>query len=277
MVHFSSSHEDIRNCFLQHDIPIGLPGFYDHPNFIEIENSNDFFLANYARFVSTLSFDENYIAKARNKIPIIVNELYAQMANDNHIGRCIDISAVLSRILEKEELWNFVFKGSLSIEFPEQSNISNKYFWSVDRGDFAARHAWVYAPPYNVIDLSVRQQPYFENEIDFLPNYVIAEDMVITEATTHEIISPEVIDHLISCGIPLANQLEHVNNETPAFIELFPSKSISIHGVSFKYIPIAGLANDCPLEGIANINFQEKTPLQVYNEDIRPQIAHFDI
>lgn len=138
MVHFSASHKEIRDDFVQNNIPIDAPGFYDHPNFLAIENNFPFFMANYARFVSTLSLDENYIENARNKIPVIVDELHKQMATGNHIGRCVDISAILSRILEKENLWNFVVKGSLTIDFPEQSNIETKYFWSVDNGDFIA-------------------------------------------------------------------------------------------------------------------------------------------
>ncbi|MCK4829971.1 hypothetical protein KA005_80360, partial [bacterium] len=138
MVHFSASHKEIRDDFVQNNIPIDAPGFYDHPNFLAIENIFPFFMANYARFVSALSLDENYIENAGNKIPVIVDEIHKQMATGNHIGRCGDISAILSRILEKENLWNFVVKGSLTIDFPEQSNIETKYFWSVDNGDFIA-------------------------------------------------------------------------------------------------------------------------------------------
>lgn len=272
MVHYSASHEEIKNHFTQLDIPTNRPGFYDHPNFLAVEKNNPIFLANYARFVSTISFNENYIEEARNKIPAITEELYKQMAKGDYPGRCIDISGILSRILEKEGLWNFAVKGSLTIEFPAPSNIGKRYFWSIDTGNFLAGHAWICAPPFNVIDLSLQQQPYSANEVEFLPDYVIAENMDKAKSDIYDVISPEVINNLLASGIPLEHQLEHVNIETPTFIKVFPAHSISIKNTTLKYIPIAGLANDGPLETITNMSFQEKSPLQVYEEHILPRI-----
>ena len=104
MVHFSKNHDEIRNYFNQLNISTDIPGFYDHPNFLAVENKNPFFLANYARFVSTLTFDDNYLENARTKIPVIVTELYKHMSTENQVGRCVDISGILLRILEKEKM-----------------------------------------------------------------------------------------------------------------------------------------------------------------------------
>ena len=272
MAHYSEKHDEIRNHFIQLNIPTDNPGFYDHPNFLAVEQKNPFFLANYARFVSTLTLDDNYIENAHTKISIIVEELYKHMAKENQVGRCIDITGILMRILEKENIWNFAVKGSLTIEFPTASNIGNRYFWSVDTGEFFAGHAWICAPPYDVIDLSVRHQPYSANEADFLPKYVMEENMAQAESDINDIISPEVRNDLLLHGIPLSHQLEQVNHETPKFIKVFPAKSITADDTTLKYTSIAGFANDGPLEEITNMNFQGKFPLQLYEEDILPKL-----
>lgn len=272
MVHFSKNHDEIRDYFNQLNIPTDIPGFYDHPNFLAVENENPFFLANYARFVFTLTFDDNYLENARTKIPVIVAELYKHMSNENQVGRCVDISGILSRILEKENIWNYAVKGSLTIKFPANTNISDRYFGSVDTGQFFAGHAWVCAPPFDVIDLAVRHQPYSENEADHLPNYVMEEGMPEAKSEIIDIISPEVRNYFLLQGIPLAHQLEQVEPETPTFIKVFPAKSVTVNGTTLKYIPIAGFANDGALEVITNMNFQGKLPMQLYEEDILPKI-----
>ena len=272
MTHYSKNHDEIRDYFNQLGIPTDSPGFYDHPNFLVVENKNPFFLANYARFVSTLSLDENYLANARNKIKIIVEELYKHMAFQNQVGKCVDISGVFTRMLEKENIWSYAVKGSLTIKFPAKAHLGDRYFWSVDTGQYFAGHAWVCAPPFDVIDLAVKHQPYAANEKDFLPDYVLEEGMAEAKSEFIDIISPEVRNMLLMQGIPISNQLEHVNPETPTFIKVFPTKSITVNGTTLKYIPIAGFANDGALEVIINMTFQGKLPLQLYQEDILPKL-----
>ena len=272
MVHYSKSHNEIRHYFNQLNIPADNPGFYDHPNFLAVEKENPFFLANYARFVSTLTFEDNYLENARAKIHVIVAELYKHISIENQVGRCVDISQILSRILEKENIWNYAVKGSLTIKFPANTIISDRYFWSVDIGQFFAGHAWVCAPPFDVIDLAVKLQPYSENEADYLPNYVMEEGMPAVKSEITDIISPEVGNYFLSRGIPKAHQLEQVEPETPTFIKVFPAKSVTVNGTTLKYIPIAGFASDGALEVITNMNFQGKLPMQLYEEDILPKI-----
>jgi hypothetical protein len=215
MVHFSRNNDEIQNHYKQLSIPTDSPGFYDHPNFLSIEKKYPFFLANYARFVSSLSFDGNYLENARAKITVIVAELYKHMSLENQVGRCVDISGILSRILEKEKIWNYAVKGSLTISFPAGAHISDRYFWSVDTGQFFAGHAWICAPPFDVIDLAVRHQPYSGNEAEYLPNYVMEEGMSEAKSDIIDIISPEVRNRFLLHGVPLSHQLACVNPETP--------------------------------------------------------------
>jgi hypothetical protein len=54
------------------------------------------------------------------------------------------MSIALSKIIEAEGYWNYIVKGSLSIDFPPEAKLKDRYFWSYDLGfKYAAAHAWL--------------------------------------------------------------------------------------------------------------------------------------
>lgn len=63
MTNFNAPFSEIERDFLDRQIPIELPGFYDHPNFMAVERGNPNYLNNYARFVHdrrrTHAYDEH--------------------------------------------------------------------------------------------------------------------------------------------------------------------------------------------------------------------------
>ncbi|MBN3527214.1 hypothetical protein [Paenibacillus apiarius] len=59
---------------------------------------------------------------------------------DGAKGTCVNISMMLSIVLEQEGFWNFYVKGALTIEFPSRAKIRSKYYWPVERGQFSATH-----------------------------------------------------------------------------------------------------------------------------------------
>ena len=60
---------------------------------------------------------------------------------EGRLGACIDLSMVLSRILDAEGIWNYVVKGSLTLTFPRSVQPGPIYFWPIDEGDFQAGQA----------------------------------------------------------------------------------------------------------------------------------------
>ncbi len=95
----------------------------NNPNFTEVENRNPAFLNNYARFIQCRNYSLEYLAETRRKIKVIVEILNKEIQEDGTIGSCVNTSAVLALILERENIWSCQVKGSLTINFPLLSHL----------------------------------------------------------------------------------------------------------------------------------------------------------
>ncbi|SHH88739.1 hypothetical protein SAMN02745135_02555 [Caloranaerobacter azorensis DSM 13643] len=272
MIHFSAEHNDIVEDFINHGISIDRPGFYDDPEFIKIERRNNKFLCNYARYVQTKQYSEEYLKNAYKIIPYICKLLYNEFLTDSKPGECINISMILSKILEKEGFWNYIVKGALTINFPIEANITPKFFWPVDIYPVDAGHAWVVAPPFNVIDLTVKIQQYYENEEEFLPDYVIEDKINIGEITYQDIYSPECRRWLRNRGVRNSEMLKRCNPDVIEFSNVFKPNIIKYKGTELKYIPVACSASDAPLEKMKNLCINGMYPIDIYRKVILPNL-----
>ena len=121
MTNFNAPFAEIERDFLVRQIPLNSPGFYDHPSFMEVERGNPSYLNNYARFVHDRQRTPAYDEHVRQTVPIVARVFHEHLKANGRLGACVDISGVLSRALEMEGVWNFVVKGSLTIEFPRKT------------------------------------------------------------------------------------------------------------------------------------------------------------
>jgi hypothetical protein len=147
MASYDADLRALESDFRRRGIDTSTPGFYDHPAFVAAEQRDNTFLNRYARYVDVRQHPEDYIHRASVEIPVIAETLHGILVQDARQGACVDMSGVLSRTLDREGFWNYVVKGSLTITFPTHSGIGQRYFRTVDRGNFVAGHAWVVAPP----------------------------------------------------------------------------------------------------------------------------------
>ena len=272
MTEFYESFETIEKDFKRKGIAVDQPGFYDHANFIEVERRRPEYLNNYARYVQLRSYSSEYLERAAKEIPIITNELYMELVHDGRQGACVDMSGVISRILEREGYWNFAVKGSLTITYPKSSGIGKRYFWSVDEGEFVAGHAWVYAPPFNVVDITVKQQPHEVGENKWLPDVVLSTNATLAEPTVDDILSPEVRRYLLSHGVPESHHLEVVNPKMARFLETFNTYQILEDKTSLKYVPVAVGASDCRLEEMVGISVEGMSAMEMYETLVIPAL-----
>ena len=94
---------DMNEDWQQMGIGELIPGFYDHPRFIEIEKTElPNLLDVYASYVATASFPESYLAFARETTTEICSYLYSHLAESRSTGMCMFASQMLSRILDEE-------------------------------------------------------------------------------------------------------------------------------------------------------------------------------
>lgn len=273
MTKYHESFQAIQADFLRRGIPIDKPGFYDHPRFLEVERAYPEYLNNYAKFVCERPRDLTYDALVKEKAPVIAKIFHDKLKAHGRLGACIDISGLVSRALEFEGIWNYVVKGSLTIEFPEKSRIVTKYFWSVDTGTFTAAHAWIVAPPFHIIDISIRLQPYSDGEEKHLPEIVCSESESITKGNLDDIVSPEVRQYLASIGVPKNKQLLKASPAASQFIEVFPARFEIFHDTRMKFVPVAVTAPDTAFENMRAMLFENKTGYEIYCQEIRNAIS----
>lgn len=75
-------------------------------------------------------------------------------------------------------------------------------------------------------------------------------------------------------GIPVHEQLKYTAKYMPSVQKHFPPKLFhSLKGTSFKYIPVAIGAFNEKLEDMKNMNFNGKTPIEMYEEHIYDKLA----
>lgn len=271
---FKTNLEALKREFYLRRIDTDRAGFYDEPNFLSAERANPSFLENYAAYVELRGYSEEYLVKAKEEIPFIVKLLLNELLSDGRLGACVDISQVLGRILEREGFWNYQVKGSLTIKFPPEATLKNRYFWSVDTIQYAAAHAWVISPPFNIIDITIRQQPYSHGEEKWLPNFVIHSDYKSCKIQDEDLISPEsrMLMKLQGYKEPL---VKYTKENFASFVKIFKANLVEIAGVRFKYIPVGISVSEHPLEHITSLNLSGRVGLEIYNDLIKPKLAEF--
>lgn len=267
MVNFTASYSELERDFRLRDIPTDSPGFCDYPNFLVAESKEPSLLNNYAAFVAKRPYDNLYLIHARRVITKASGLLYEELLKHGRLGACVDISGILSRILDREGIWNFPIKGSLTVDFHADSGLSKSYFWSVDHGEFVAGHAWIFAPPYTVVDVSVKQQPYAVEKLPYLPDNVLSEDKQSVAVYAEDIVSPSASAEMLLHRIPLERQLSFSVPQLTDMQNVIPAISVTgPKGSKLKYSPVAIGMPDAPLEDMRNMDFNGKTPWELYKE-----------
>src|ERR1051325_826157 len=184
--------------FARFNIDTRLPGFYDSPQFRAEEARNPQFLSLYNDFVVTRTYDAEYRDGVRDRVTKLAQFMSRELHADGRLGACVDASAVAMRILESEGLWCCMFKGGLRIDFPPATNLRAQFFFPLMRPDnpAVAGHAWLVAPPFSIVDLTLSGQPFRSDEQRrLLPPVVLVENAERARpATLTELAEPELLE-----------------------------------------------------------------------------------
>ncbi len=276
MISYTDSFDNILSGFRKLGIPPDKPGFCDHPKFAQIEKEDPSFLNAYAKYVHALPLDSRYLEKARKEIPVITKALHAELVRSGRKGACVDASAILFRILERESFWCYLVKGSLTLEFSRESGIKRQYFWTIDEGNFVAAHAWVVAPPFKVIDFTIRLQQNADDENRYLPEIVLAEETVNASGTVDDVFAPETVQAFIRRGIKKKDFFRVLLPHLVPFMREFSAQQFLQLGTQFKYIPTAIGAPDCALEAMIGMSgYCGKGGVELYQHVVRPALTAF--
>jgi hypothetical protein len=274
MALYTGTFDSIRAEFLRRGIPIDRPGFYDHPAFLRLKAEDPEALAAYARYVLDQPYAPEYLAFAENAIRVVCDVLYRELILDGRLGACIDLSMALSRILDKLGVWNFMVNGAVTTVYPVESGLSNGYYWPVHKSSAQAGHAWVCAPPFRVIDMTIGRQPTDFHPHDYVPDFVYAREASDFPVYIDDICSEDVRADMAARGTSL--DLEGLFREHPrlrAFFAAFPGSLYSHNGALYEFIPVDTLEPIGPLEAITDLCLSGRFGHQIWDEKIAPLFA----
>jgi hypothetical protein len=259
-----------------HGIDCARPGFYDQAEFVAQERRDPSFLEWYAQFVATVPVEPNYVARVRREVPVIAAVLHENLVADGRLGACVDIGMLFSRILEEEGFWNCQINGSLKVEFPARAALRPQHFWSFDYSlqGFAAAHSWLVVPPYSIVDVAVRQQPYRVGR-DLVPPFVLSE--------SRERASPEVervISHEVRAAVRRDFGTRLSDDEVARLIapnwlkfrNVFPPTVVRQADVTLTYDAVAVGAPDAPFEEMDGWKMNGRLGIQLYRESVQPAL-----
>ncbi len=265
MITISEGYENLRLDFQAKGIPTNSPEMRDHPMFQQAHGEDRGYLNQYAAFVFTQPYSADYIRHARTVITNVANILFDTLKANGRLGACVDIAGIFSRILEKEGIWSCGIKGSLAISFPLESDEASTHFWSVDRGGIVTGHAWLFAPPFSIVDVAIKQQAYGGSKRDYLPEVNLVESPELADVEIEDVITPEARAALAISGVPRSLFFSTAAPGMRDVLDIFSAHSCkSAQGAVMKYCPMAILAADSPLEIIRNMDCHGKTPYQAY-------------
>ena len=163
-------YQNIVEAFERFHVQYDELGFWNQPQYKKWFNDT---MEEYAFFVNLQPYSRDYIKRSRLIIQQVCSLLYDQLERDlDNIGQCIPVSKMLASILEKEGIWNYQVIGKVQIDFSSELNRPSIY---PSMSPFDDGHAWVVAPPFGVIDLTIKHQHYPRGLSEYIPEVVMYE------------------------------------------------------------------------------------------------------
>ncbi|MGC7838865.1 hypothetical protein ACPZMI_10440 [Pseudomonas wayambapalatensis] len=258
--------------FRSHDISFENVGFCDDPNFLKQERKDSRYLELYAQYVEVKNYTSEYLEEARRRIDIAAEVLRAEVERDGRIGACVDTSGMLGRMLDRLGVWNYVAKSCLTIAFPSSSGEAARYFWSFDEGEFVAPHAIVVAPPYCIVDLTVKHQLYSVKQRSMLPSIVLEDRFTRGSWFPEDLANHGLLQGLRRHQIPFEQFLKQQSPGMASVIQHLPPRTSEFKGTHLKYVIVAVGGFIEPLEGIKGYKPNGRLAHSIFESDVLPLI-----
>ena len=267
--------EQLLQEFAEEGIPISQPGFHQDPSFIRCEHKDPTYLEKYVRFVQHQQYSQSYQDQAALIIQVVSEELQWALHQEQSPEAYNEAPLVMSRILEREGVWNYVASGGLTLTFPAGSGfepftlpaMTMQYGKPAD-----CAYRWIVAPPFQVIDITI-QACNCPNPIHhLLPKLVWdAGEPVIGEPG--DIFSDAMLKEIAKAGMTTDQALDRYLPDYRSVIAAnYPARLITWTGTQLKYVPTAVSVADVPLKHCKGFRACGLSAAQIYSARIRPRI-----
>lgn len=228
-------------------------GFYDQPAFLAAEHRDSSFLDHYALWVQSRPRTTDYDARVRRIVPRLAEVLADLFEREGMQRSCAHMSAMMQRILDRLGVWSFGLKGSM-IAYVERKNLWRGQAMC-DVPDFPGAevgHAWVVAPPFKIVDGTIRlQNPAGDPMNKFTPPIVAVEEAKLIKPTLEDVVSAELRARHQHYEGRLDSQLHHrLVPQLRSFGRAFPSWEVRFGELALRYVPAGVRISDVELEEI---------------------------
>jgi hypothetical protein len=258
--------EEIIGIWKQGGLPIDGPGFYNHPQYIRTEQAQPGYINTYARYVRDRSYSDGYLYRSESIIEAATSMLGREVAADGRPNLCVTVSKVLSKMLERLNVWNYVVVGTFLVSFRRDGRWQTHAFYSFDMRPVDAAHAWVVAPPFRIIDLTLRQQKYAGPAPDHLPDTVVSQYTFGGDVAAREVCAPALLLGLKLKGFSDEDVLDRVYGAFKQFSAVFPPEVVQSASATLKYIPTRIITPEGDLEQLGNLSINGKTPKVLFQK-----------
>jgi hypothetical protein len=275
----SSDHVRIEERLRQLGVETTRFGFYDQPAFLAAEQRDGTFLEQYALWVQTRPRTDDYDARVRHIVPRLA-ELLADLFEREDMQRsCVHVSSMMPRILDRLGVWSFSLKGSMIAE------VAREDLWRgqslCDIPDFPGAelgHAWVVAPPFVIVDGTIRlQNPAGDPMNAFTPPIVAVEDAPVINPAVDDVVSAELRARHQRHEGRLDSQLHYrLVPQLKVFGSLFPGRELRFGDLALRYIPAGVKISDVGLEEINGAGEKLRGD-EVWNDHVVPAFSAYII
>lgn len=271
MIDIPNDFDTLERLFADLGVPTSDIAFYNHPNFMAAEAENPSVLELYAAYVRLRPRDAAYDKHVRQTVPVVSQTLAEEILSDGQLGACVDASQMVNKILEELGIWSYSILGSLTIADPSLSNPT--HFWMFDEKPLAG-HVWVVAPPFEIIDVTLKAQPYERGEADLMPD-------VLTIESSKRII-PNSVDFFETGLLAIAHRTVGGTKETVhqrthpgmmSAVDFFPSWLVKLNKTRMRYATGGISLSTAPdLEAITNRKWNGRYAAAVLRDVVRPAL-----
>ena len=270
-----TSQTQVEEWFVRRDIDPSKPGLHDSAAFLRAERQDPRALNLVARLVEARTYSAEDLLSADNKVQVAADAVGNRVARDGRPGLCVVASGILSRILDELGVWNYTAKSNLAIYFPRAVSREPRYFYSIDVGRFTAPHAIVVAPPFAVVDVTVKHQAYDDKAMAYvLPALAMTKEFRPYRLSLAELIAPEVRADLSMQGMPIERFLARDRPEMLELMRHLPARELVFGESRLGYGLVAVGGYQEPLRELhgQNCSIDGMTPIEIYERDVLPRL-----
>lgn len=248
-------------------------GFPDRSAFLAAEKRHPGLLETYAKWVMLRPRDGAYDAHVRETVPKLAGLVSTVLEEDELEGSCEMACSLITKGLDRLGVWSVGIVGSATFEVKDEGIWRGLH--TVDRQDFPGAklgHTWVCAPPFVVVDASIKRQRWSGDSIEpYIPSSILDDVGRKTKPTSVDVISAEIrFELLIQRGSLPSSVIHEFEPNLRAFGKTFPATEIIVDQLTARYVPTAAGLSDGVFEDINTSGSHGRDGREIWHDVIAP-------